>query len=167
MRSASAEIARSLVRAGHSPADAERCRRVLNDRHGESNRERMRHVFKDVPVIYGFSSKAPLGRTAGPMLERYFQTAPAAKSEAAGRAQGCWGSSAPSSMTVTAGMNDTDPHAGFRRDVCHFSDDRPSDAQKLGFVHELLGREMAEVRMFLDHIEKYPSSLGARPAGRP
>jgi hypothetical protein len=63
-------------------------------------------------------------------------------------------------MTVTAGMSDTDPRAGFRRDVCHFSDDRLSPAQKLGFVHELLGREMAEVRMFLDHVEKYSSSLG-------
>ena len=44
-------------------------------------------------------------------------------------------------------------------DVCHFSDDRLSGAQKLAFVHQLLGREMAEVRMFLDHIEKYASSL--------
>jgi hypothetical protein len=74
MRSASAEIGRSLVRAGNSPADAERLSRVLSERHGESNRDRMRHIFKDVPVIYGFSSKAPLGRTAGPILERYFQS---------------------------------------------------------------------------------------------
>jgi hypothetical protein len=63
-------------------------------------------------------------------------------------------------MTVTAGLSDSDPRAGFRRDVCHFSDDRLSPAQKLGFVHQLLGREMAEVRMFLDHIEKYSASLG-------
>jgi hypothetical protein len=34
-----------------------------------------------------------------------------------------------------------------------------SAAQKIGFVHRLLGREMAEVRMFLDHIEKYAASL--------
>src|SRR6187399_1829066 len=42
MRSASAEIARSLVRAGQSPADAERLARLLSERHGESNRDRMR-----------------------------------------------------------------------------------------------------------------------------
>jgi hypothetical protein len=71
MRSASAEIARSLVRSGHSQSDAERLSRVLNERHGESNRDRMRHIFKDVPLIYGFSSKAPLGRTAGPMPVSY------------------------------------------------------------------------------------------------
>ena len=64
---------RSLVRSGHSQADAERVSALLSDRYGESNRDRLRHVFKDVPVLYGFSSKAPLGRTAGPLLERYFQ----------------------------------------------------------------------------------------------
>src|SRR3984893_7189697 len=62
-------------------------------------------------------------------------------------------------MTRTAGSTDSDLDAGFRRDACHFSDDRLSTAQKLGFVHELMGRDMAEVRMFLDHIEKYSASL--------
>ncbi len=74
VRSASAEIARSLIRSGYSPADAERQSQVLSERHGESNRDRMRLIFKDIPVIYGFSSKAPLGATAGPMLDRYFQS---------------------------------------------------------------------------------------------
>src|SRR6266404_8950325 len=73
VRSASGEIARSLIRSGYSPAEAERQSQVLSERHGESNRDRMRLIFKDVPVIYGFSSKAPLGATAGPMLDRYFQ----------------------------------------------------------------------------------------------
>src|SRR6202165_1588869 len=75
MRSASGEIARSLVRSGHSQMDADRLARGLGERHGESNRDRMRHIFKDVPLIYGFSSKAPLG--------------PAARSAAAGQAQSC------------------------------------------------------------------------------
>ena len=44
-KSASAEIERSLVRSGHSPADAERLVRVLGVRHGESSRDRMRLVF--------------------------------------------------------------------------------------------------------------------------
>ena len=159
MRSTSAEIARSLVRSGHSQADAERLSRVLNERHGESNRDRMRHIFKDVPVIYGFSSKAPLGRSAGPMLDRYFQAA-SSNEIGSGRASSkLLGLFAPSSMTRTTGLSDSDPDASFRQDVCHFSDDRLSTAQKVGFVHELMGREMAEVRMFLDHIEKYSASL--------
>jgi hypothetical protein len=70
-RSASPEMSRSLVRAGYSAAEAETIARGLAERHAESNRDRMRHVFKDVPTIYGFSGKAPLGRYAGPMLDRY------------------------------------------------------------------------------------------------
>ena len=160
MRSASAEIGRSLVRSGYSPSDAERLSRVLEERHGESNRDRMRHIFKDVPVIYGFSSKAPLGRTAGPMLDRYFQSGAGSEIGSGRPSAKLLSLFAPSSMTVTAGMTDSDPRAGFRRDACHFSDDRLSAAQKLGFVHEVLGREMAEVRMFLDQLEKYSASLG-------
>src|SRR6266852_3735240 len=46
VRSASAEIGRSLVRSGYSRADAERLSRVLSARHGESSRDRMRLIFK-------------------------------------------------------------------------------------------------------------------------
>ena len=42
----------------------------------------------------------------------------------------------------------------FRRDICAFADDRPSDAQKLAFLHEVLRRDMTDVRMFLDHLER-------------
>ena len=159
LRSTSAEIERSLIRSGHSPADAERLSRVLNERHGESNRDRMRHIFKDVPVIYGFSSKAPLGRTAGPMLDRYFQSGASGEIGSGRASPRLLSLFAPVSMTVATGSSDSDRHAGYRQDVCHFSDDRLSTAQKLAFVHQLLGREMAEVRMFLDHIEKYAASL--------
>ena len=119
----------------------------------------MRQIFKDVPVIYGFSSKAPLGRSAGPVLERYFQSGGGGEI-ASGRPSGKLLSLfAPVSMTVTAGSTDADVQAGYRRDVCHFTDDRLSTEQKLGFVHGLLGREMAEVRMFLDRLEKYSATL--------
>ena len=70
------DIVRGLLRAGHTPADAARVAGMLGERHAESNRDRMRHIFQDVPVIYGFSALAPLGRTAGPLLDRYFQSAP-------------------------------------------------------------------------------------------
>src|SRR5205823_12409057 len=65
-----------------------------------------------------------------------------------------------SSMTAAAGLRDADPQAAYRRDVCHFADDRLSPVQKIRFVHELLHREMAEVRMFLGYIEKHSASLG-------
>ncbi|MDP1650569.1 MAG: hypothetical protein Q8M01_20535 [Rubrivivax sp.] len=161
---ASAEVARSLLRSGHSQADAERLSTLLSERYGQSNRDRLRHVFKDVPVLYGFSSKAPLGRTAGPLLERYFQSAPAGE-VASGRASPTLlNLFAPSSMIAVAGLSDADPHAGLRGDMCGFADDGPSDARKLAFMHEVLQRDVTEVRMFLDHLERYVASIG--PAQR-
>ena len=164
LRSASAEIGRSLVRAGHSQADADRLTRILNERHGDSNRDRMRQIFKDVPVIYGFSSKAPLGASAAPVLERYFQAGGAAEIATGRPSPKLLSLFAPVSMTATTGLHDADPEAGYRRDVCHFSDDRLSAADKLAFLHGLLRRDMAEVRMFLDEIERYAAGLreGAR-----
>ena len=81
-RSASAEVGRSLVRAGHSQAAARRLSRDLDQRHAESSRDRMRRIFANVPVIYGFAAVAPLGPTAATLLGRYLQ--PAALSEVGG-----------------------------------------------------------------------------------
>jgi hypothetical protein len=64
-------------------------------------------------------------------------------------------------MIAVAGLTDADPHAGFRRDMCGFADDRPSDAHKIAFMHQVLQRDLTEVRMFLDHLERYAASLGA------
>ena len=159
-QTASAEIVRGLLRSGHSPADALRMSGLLGEKHAESNRDRMRHIFKNVPVIYGFSSKAPLGRSAGPLLERYFQSAPPGEVGGGQVSAKLLGLFAPSSMTVTTGLTATDTQASLRSDACRFVDDRLSDPQKVAFMHELLQRDMAEVRMFLDHIERYTASIG-------
>jgi hypothetical protein len=66
---------------------------------------------------------------------------------------------AVNSMTVASGLSDSDPQAAYRREVCQFVDDRLSTAKKLAFVHDLLHRNMAEVRMFLDRIEGVFASL--------
>jgi len=158
--SASAEIGRSLIRSGHSRADAERLSRALSARHGESSRDRMRLIFKDVPVVYGFSSVAPLGPTAASILRRHFQSSGTGE-VGSGRASGkLLGQFTGHSLAVSTGMTDSDPGMAYRRDVCRFSDDRLSSAQKVNFIHQLLGRDMAEVRMFLDRLEKYSASLG-------
>jgi hypothetical protein len=159
LRSASAEVGRSLVRSGYSRADSDRLSRALSARHGESSRDRMRLIFKDVPVIYGFSSVAPLGPTAASFLDRYFQSA-GTREVGSGRASAkLLNQFSGHSLVVASGLSDSDPRTGYRQDVCHFSDDRLSPEQKLGFVHQLLGGEMAEVRMFLDRIEQYFASL--------
>ncbi len=157
---ATGELARSLTRSGHTQADAERLAALLGERYGQSNRDRLRHVFKDVPVLYGFSSKAPLGRTAGPLLERYFRSAPAGEI-ASGRASATLlNLFGPSSMVAAAGITDGDRHAGFRQDMCRLTDDRPSVAGKVAFMHEVLQRDVTEVRMFLEHLEHFAASIG-------
>ena len=161
---AAAEITRALVRAGQSPADAARLAATLGEQHSRSNQERMRQIFRNVPVIYGFSSKAPLGRRAGPVLDRYFETAPAGEVGSGRPSAKLLGLFAPSSMTVTAGFTDSDPQARVRRDDCHFVDNRLAPAQKVEFMHELLQRDMAQVRLSLDELEHFVASIG--PAQR-
>ena len=164
---ASAEIARSLVRGGRSRPEAERQAALLSERYGQSNRDRLRHVFKDVPLLYGFSSKAPLGRTAGPLLDRYLQTAPAGEVASGRPSPTLLGLFAPSSMIAVGGLTDADPHAGFRRDLCSLATTSLSDGQKLAHMHEVLRRDMSEVRLFLDHLERYIASIGLVQRLRP
>jgi hypothetical protein len=159
LRHASAEIERSLAHSGYSRADAERLARTLNLLHGESSRDRMRLIFNGVPVIYGFSAKAPVGPVAASMLHSYFHSNGASET-GSGRPSGTLLSYfRSSSMAVARGLGNSDALAGFRRDVCHFSDDALLPEQKLRFVHRLMSRDMAEVRLFLDRIEKYVASI--------
>ena len=160
---ASAEVVRSLVREGRSPKEAKRQLQALNAVHGESSRDRMRQIFNDVPVIYGFSSVAPLGPIAGTTLDRYFRaagTSEIARGHSSGRLLGYF---APFGLSATQGMSENDPHIDARRDMCRFADDRLSDATKLGFVHELVRRHVGEARLYLDRIRRLTRSL-AEPA---
>jgi hypothetical protein len=167
MRSTSAEIGRSLLRAGHSPADAERITRLLGEQHAGSNRDRMRSIFKDVPVVYGFSSKAPLGPYAAATLDKYFKIAPASEFGSGQPSAKLVGLFAPVSMTTTSGVTAGDPLATHRAEVCRFSDDRLGTAQKVGFMHAILQRDAAEVRMFLDDLERYAASMDAATRREP
>ena len=161
LATASGDVTRALIRSGHSPADAGRVAALLDAQHADSNRDKMRMIFKDVPVIYGFSSKAPLGAKAGPILERYFKSEGTTAIGSGRPSEKLLQLFAASSMTVASGATDADPQAGYRRDVCRFADDRLTAAQRAAFVHALLDRDMAEVRAFLDPLEKYADSLGA------
>lgn len=158
------DIVRGLLRSGHSQPDAARVAALLGEQHAGSNRDRMRAIFKDVPVIYGFSALAPLGRTAGPLLDRYFQSAPVPEigsGQVSGKLLAAFSKTA---LTVTPGLSDAEPQAGLRRDACQFVDDRLSTAQQVAFFHQVLQRDMAEVRMLLGHLERFAASIG--PAQR-
>ena len=159
VRSASAEVVRSLERSGRSHADAERVARALSERHADSTRERMRLIFRNVPAIYGFSSVAPLGPTAGSLLSKYFRAGGTSEVASGHASAKLLASFSGHSLTVVRGLKDRDPQSAYRRDVCQFFDDRLSAAQKLAFIHDLLHRDIAEARMFLDKIDSYSASL--------
>ena len=148
------EIGRSLARAGYSRTEIARMTRTLAARHGESSRDRMRLIFKDVPAIYGFSSVAPLGPEAATHLQRYLAATHGTEVGTGRPSSRLLASFAGRSMTVTTGLRASEPQAAHRADVCRFADDRLSVAARLAFVHEVLRRDAAEVRMFVDRLEK-------------
>lgn len=155
----SGEVARSLVRAGHPPAEAERLARSIAQLNGGSSRDRMRLIFEHVPVIYGFSAKAPVGPVAASMLGGYFRSGGGAEVGSGRVSRKLLASFAPTSMAVSNGIGPSEPLAALRGDVCQLSDDALAPAQKLAFVHRLLQRDMADVRPFLDRIERIVGSL--------
>ena len=160
-RGAGAEVLRSLQRSGVSTADAQRIATQLGERYGESNRDRLRQIFEGVPVLYGFASAAPLGRYAGPLMERYLQNAPAGEVAGGRPSATLLGLFGPSSMVAVPGLAESEVAASARGDICNLADTRRSTAQKLAFVHQVLQRDPAEVRMLLDHLEQYLGSVSA------
>lgn len=165
--SASAEVVRSLVREGLSPKEAARQLKTLDAAHGESSRDRMRHVFKDVPAIYGFSSKAPIGPIAASTLERYFRSG-GAREVGQGRAsRSLVRHFSVFGLSVAGGVTERDPHIQARRDMCQFEDERVPDASKLAFVHEILQRKTPEARLYLDRIQRLTARLDDEARGQP
>ncbi|MFL5520351.1 MAG: hypothetical protein ACJ8B6_05410 [Gemmatimonadales bacterium] len=159
VRVATPEVARTLVREGLGAAEASGAARALAQRHGESAHDHMRRLFSNVPVIYGFSSKAPYGRVAGPLLERHFQSAGGEEIGTGHVSERLRRLFAPASMVVTTGQRDSDPNADYRAEVCRYHDMRVSSATKLAGIHAMMGRSMADVRLSLDRIEKFMAGL--------
>lgn len=163
----SGEITRSFVREGRSPAEAARLTEQLRAQRGESSRDRMRLVFRDVPVIYGFSSAAPLGPSAASTLTRYFQSVGAGEVARGRTSSGLLRQFAPQGMVAAPGMRTGDPLGGLRKDVCTFANDRLTAAQRLDAVHEILRRPVAESRLLLDRIEAFALDLDGAARARP
>jgi hypothetical protein len=126
--------------------------------YGESGRDRMRRVFSKVPVIYGFSSAAPVGPTAAMLLGKYFSSSAPGEIFTGRPSPRLLSIFSRNSMTVVSGMQDA--KASYQRDICRFYDERLDVAQKVAFVHSLLRRDMTEVRPFFERIEKLFDSLG-------
>jgi hypothetical protein len=161
------EILRSFTREGRSAAEAQRLTNQLRAERGESSRDRMRLVFKDVPVIYGFSSAAPLGASAAVTLNRYFQASGAGEVAKGRVSSGLLRQFAPQGMVAGRGMTAGDSLASLRGDVCSFSNDRMTQAQRLDAVHKIMQRPVAESRLLLDRIEHFTKTLDAGTRRKP
>jgi hypothetical protein len=163
----SGEYARSYIREGHAPMDAAQLAHRLGLQRGESGRDRMRLVFNHVPVIYGFSSVAPLGPYAAGTLNRYFQGTGAGevgKGRASARLLRAF---AANRLAATSGMTAGDPLTAMRRDVCMFADDRMTVARRVDAIHQLLDRPTAEARILLERIEAFAATLDAATRRQP
>lgn len=163
----SGEVARSFAREGRSADEASRLTRLLGQQRGESSRDRMRLLFKDVPVIYGFSGVAPLGAVAGPILGRHLQGGGASEVGTGRTSAGLLRQFSSHGMVAARGIASGDPLSPLRADICNFADDRMSPAQRLGSVHALLQRPTAESRLLLERIEKFTETLTPDEKGKP
>lgn len=127
--------------------------------YGESGRDRMRRIFANVPVIYGFSSAAPVGPTAAMLLNRYFDSGARGEIATGHASARLLRIFSRNHMTATSGVRDWEPQAAYRQQVCQFFDERQSAAQKLDFIHRLMRRDMREARGSFDRIEKLYASF--------
>lgn len=122
--------------------------------HGESGRERMRRLFPNVPVIYGFSSSAPVGPTAAMLLNRYFDRGPGAELASGRRSSRLLQVFSRNNMVTVSGVRDSEPLAGERRQICRFFDDRLDAAGRASLVHEILRGDEKELVRRLRRVEK-------------
>jgi hypothetical protein len=163
VKSATPEVIRDLERGGASEADAQAQAAALSTRYAESSQELMRRMFPNVPVIYGFASLAPYGRTSGPLLDRYFEGAASSEVGSGVVSERLLALFGPSSMTVAAGVRPGEPAWQARAESCLYADPRTPLAAKVALMHDALAADGADVRMTFDRIEHFFASVGSTP----
>ena len=123
--------------------------------HGDSGLDRMRRIFASVPVIYGFSSSAPVGATAAALLDRYFDTG--TSGIGIGRRDSrLLAIFSRNGMTATRGAPESQ---AYRAQVCQYFDERLTAAQKLSFIHATMRNDMAVANAFFERIDGFLASL--------
>ena len=127
----------------------------------------MRLVFRDVPVIYGFSAVAPLGPVAGSALDRYFRRVGSGEINKGRASNALLRQFAPHGMVANRGIGAGDPLVPLRQDVCTFADDTLPEAQRVEAIHQILRRPMAESRLLLERFERFVASLDAGKRQQP
>jgi hypothetical protein len=135
--------------------------------HGESGRDRMRRLFQNVPSIYGFSSSAPVGPTAGMLINRYFDRGGRGDFGSGRANEGLLKVFGRNSMVRVSGVKDSEPMAAERRQICRFFDERQDAAQKVRFMHGLLRENPAAAEAHFSRIEKAFAAFTESDRGSP
>jgi hypothetical protein len=165
--SVSAETVHESVRQRRSLGQANAELKLLGDAgHGQSSRDRMRQLFAGVPVIYGFSSTAPLGPIAADTLERHLrQRKPKIGT---GRADpALLRAFSVFSLASASGAKRGEAAMVDRGDMCRFADERVPLAGKLDFVHQLMRRPDGSTMRYLDRIQRLAGSLDDKARAQP
>jgi hypothetical protein len=101
------------------------------------------------------------------MLDRYLTSGGAGEVASGKPSPTLLGTFSKVGMVAFPGLSESDATAGVRKDACHFHDQRLAAASRIAFVHDVLRRPAAEVRMFLDAIERWSATLGDEARAEP
>lgn len=143
---------RVLLTDGISRNDAERIVEARYGDLGDSMLGVMKRSFTGVPRLYGFNSKAPLGRQIRPLLEQYFQGIPDYNAHLARIPD--LKSLQPDELNFvlanllskkgivqTPGLKTTDAAYPFSQNICRLHNTTSGMAGKLGVIKEMLSGE--------------------------
>jgi len=153
------EYLQVLLDHGFGRAAAERVVSLRYGPLGPSFRESLRRSFMGVPRIYGFSSVAPRGEIAAPLLQRYFERkgdygrylAVAARDTQPNK--DLLSSFPYTSLVQTTGLTPLEPAAGDRALICNVYDDTQTVAERLRIVQQLFAR--SDFLSFVPSVEVF------------
>jgi hypothetical protein len=137
---------RVLLDHGFDRPAAERVVELRYGPLGQSFRESLRRIFAGVPRIYGFSSVAPRGEYAAPMLARYLRGQPDYAGDLLRRASDTRPNKAlidsfkGTSFTQTIGLTAIEAGAADREHVCALYDEAQPVVDRLAIARNFLSR---------------------------
>lgn len=158
--SGAAEAVRSLVRE-RSGGTASPALPGAQPGRGESSRDRMRQIFAGVPVVYGFSSMAPLGPVAADSLEAWLRRGGAAQVAGGQPSSGLLSAFGGIGFTAVPGLQPHEPLAQQRAHMCALGDDDRPLAERVRSAHRLLQRDVAGAGVHLDRIQRTLADIPA------
>jgi hypothetical protein len=160
------EIERSLIRSGQTRGTPRGIARAGRAPRRRGSRDWMRQIFPTSPRSTA-SRRWRRSTAGGSLLAGYLKAGGAAEFGSGRPSQRLLAHFGKTSLAVASGIRAGDPLAPHRQDICSFTDERRSTAEKLAFAQNVLARDPAEVRLFLNRIEALEGELTAEEREAP